>query len=184
MQDILDVAEEKMQKTVAHLDHELASVRAGRANPAVLDSIQVDYYGVPTPLQQIAAISVTEARILVIQPWDISSLKAIEKAILASDIGITPNNDGKVIRLVFPQLTEERRKELCKDVKKMGEDAKVSVRHIRHDFLEKQRAQKKAGELTEDDVKDGEKDIQKLTDKYVGEIDQLVADKNKEVMSI
>ena len=144
----------------------------------------VDYYGVPTPIQQMAAVSVSEARILVIQPWAASPLKAIEKAILASDIGITPTNDGKVLRLAFPQPTEDRRKELCKSIKKLGEEAKVAVRNVRRDSIEKLKAKKKASELTEDEVKDGEKKIQNLTDKYCASVDQLVSEKEKEIMSI
>ena len=184
MKELMKETEEKMKKTMKRLDHEFTTIRAGRANPAVLDKVQVDYYGVPTPIQQMAAISVAEARILVIQPWDMSTLKAIEKAILASDVGITPTNDGKVLRLVFPQLTEDRRKELCKNVKKLGEEAKVAVRNIRRETMDKLKAKKKASELTEDDVKDGEKQVQKLTDRYVGEIDKLIAEKDEEIMSI
>lgn len=184
MKETLKHAEEKMQKSVNSLQNNFASIRAGRATPAVLDKVNVDYYGVPTPIQQMAAISVAEARVLVIQPWDVSTLKAIEKAIQASDLGITPNNDGKVIRLAFPQPTEERRKELCKNVKKYGEDAKVSVRNVRRDVLDKFKAMKKNNEITEDDQKDAEKKLQKLTDKYCEEVDKAVADKEKEIMSI
>ncbi len=184
MKEQLKLTEEKMTKTLDRLRSDFGSIRAGRANPAVLDKVMVDYYGVPTAIQQMAAISVSEARILVIQPWDISSLKAIEKAILASDVGITPTSDGKVIRLAFPQLTEERRKELCKTVKKTGEEAKVSVRNIRRDALEKFKAMKKNSEITEDDQKDCEKKIQKLTDRYCEEVDKVVAEKEKEIMSI
>ncbi|MCC8111499.1 MAG: ribosome recycling factor [Ruminococcus sp.] len=184
MKELMKEIEEKMKKTLGRLEHEFTTIRAGRANPAVLDKVQVDYYGVPTPVQQMAAISVAEARILVIQPWDVTTLKAIEKAILASDVGITPTNDGKVLRLVFPQLTEDRRKELCKNVKKLGEDAKVAVRNIRRETIDKLKAKKKASELTEDDVKDGEKQVQKLTDRYVADIDKAVAKKDKEIMSI
>ncbi len=173
-----------MKKSIGRLEHEFTTIRAGRANPAVLDKVMVDYYGVPTPIQQMAAVSVSEARILVIQPWDATTLKAIEKAILASDVGITPTNDGKVLRLVFPQLTEDRRKELCKSIKKIGEDTKVAVRNVRRDTMEKLKAKKKASELTEDEVKDGEKKIQNLTDKYCTEVDKMVADKDKEIMSI
>lgn len=173
-----------MTKTIDRLKSDFASLRAGRANPAVLDKVTVDYYGAPTPIQSMAAVSVAEARILMIQPWDITSLKAIEKAILASDIGITPNNDGKVIRLTFPQLTEERRKDLCKGVKKSGEDAKVSVRNIRRDTMEKFKTMKKNNEITEDDMKDCEKKVQKLTDRFCEEVDKLVAEKEKEIMSI
>ncbi len=184
MKEQLKHTEEKMQKTVARLDNEFAAIRAGRATPSILDKITVDYYGAPTPIQQMAAISVAEARILLIQPWDMSSIKLIEKAILASDIGLTPSNDGKVIRLTFPQLTEDRRKELCKSVKKMGEESKVGVRNIRRDCVDKCKAMKKNAEITEDELKDGEKKIQKLTDKYCEQIDKLVADKEKEIMSI
>ncbi|MBP5604959.1 MAG: ribosome recycling factor, partial [Ruminiclostridium sp.] len=170
MNETLKTAEEKMGKCVIALEKEFSAIRAGRANPAVLDRITVDYYGVPTQINAMAAVSVAEARILVIQPWDISSLKAIEKAIMASDIGITPTNDGKVIRIVFPQLTEERRKELSKLIKKYGEDAKVAIRNIRRDANEKFKTMKKNSEITEDDVKDGDKKIQNLTDKYIEKI--------------
>jgi ribosome recycling factor len=173
-----------MSKAVDKLKHEFTTIRAGRANPAVLEKVSVDYYGTPTPINQMAAISVSEARILVIQPWDVSSLKPIEKAILASDIGITPTNDGKVIRLVFPQLTEDRRKELCKTIKKYGEDTKVAIRSVRRDAIEKFKTMKKNSEISEDDLKVCEKDIQNLTDKYCDAVDALVADKEKEVMSI
>ena len=158
--------------------------RAGRANPAILDKVLVDYYGAPTPINQMAAVSVSEARVLVIQPWDKSTLKTIEKAIQASDIGINPTNDGNVLRLTFPQLTEERRKELVKDIKKMGEDSKVGIRNIRRDTMEKLKALKKDNSITEDDQKDGEKKIQDLTDKFVKKVDSLVSDKEKEVLSI
>ncbi len=173
-----------MSKSVSSLENNFASIRAGRATPAVLDKITVDYYGTPTAIQAMAAVSVAEARVLMIQPWDKSCLKDIEKAILASDLGITPMNDGNVIRLSFPQPTEERRKELCKNVKKYGEEAKVSVRNVRRDTLDKFKAMKKNGELTEDDQKDAEKKLQKLTDKYCDEIDKAVAEKEKEIMSI
>ncbi len=184
MKEQLRIAEEKMTKTVDRLKNDFAALRAGRANAAVLDKVMVDYYGAPTPVQQMAAISVAEARILLIQPWDVTSLKAIEKAILASDIGITPNNDGKVIRLAFPQLTEERRKDLCKTVKKSGEEAKVSVRNIRRDAIEKLKTMKKNSEITEDDQKEAEKKVQKLTDRFCEEVDKAVAEKEKEIMSI
>ncbi len=184
MKELMKETEEKMKKSLGRLSHEYSTIRAGRANPAVLDKVNVDYYGVPTPIQQMAAVSVAEARILVIQPWDATTLKPIEKAILASDIGITPTNDGKVLRLVFPQLTEDRRKELCKDIKKLGEETKVAVRNVRRDAMDKMKAMKKANELTEDEVKDGEKKIQNVTDKYVAEIDVMVSDKEKEIMSI
>lgn len=184
MKTVLKETEDKMKKTLQRLESDFAAIRAGRANPAVLDKVTVDYYGAPTPLNQMAAISVSEARILVIQPWDMSSLKSIEKAILASDVGITPTNDGKVLRLVFPQLTEERRKELCKSIKKYGEECKVAVRNVRRDAMEKIKAMKKNSELTEDEVKTGEKDIQKITDKYCDSADKLVSEKEKEIMSI
>ena len=184
MHSEVKVFEEKMNKTISVLEQEYASLRAGRANPAVLDKIRVDYYGAPTPIQQIAAVSVTEARILVIQPWDKSALKAIEKAIQTSDLGINPSNDGTVIRIEFPQLTEERRKELCKQIRKTGEDSKVAIRSIRRDANEKFKALKKNGEVTEDDLKSLEKDIQDLTDKMCKEIDAIAAEKEKEIMSI
>jgi ribosome recycling factor len=184
MKEVLNTAKEKMEKTLKVLGSDFAAIRAGRANPAVLDRIQVDYYGTPTPINQMAAISVQDARVLVIQPWDKSSLKSIEKAIQASDLGINPANDGSVIRLAFPQLTEERRKELCKEIKKMGEESKVAVRSIRRDANDKIKAMKKDGELTEDDVKQFDKDIQKLTDKYVESVDSAVSVKEKEILSI
>ena len=170
--------EEKMNASVNHLVHELASIRAGRANPAILAKVAVDYYGSPTPLQQIAAVAVAEA------PWDRSMLKPISKAIQTSDIGINPIDDGQVIRLVFPAPTEERRKQLTKDVKKQGEDAKTAVRNIRRDAMDKFKAMKKAGEITEDDQKKLEEETQKLTDKYVKMIDDTCADKNKEIMEV
>ncbi len=173
-----------MSKTLSGLVNNFATIRAGRATPAVLDRINVDYYGVPTQIQAMAAVSSPEPRVLLIQPWDKSTLKEIEKAILASDLGITPMNDGNVIRLNFPQPTEDRRKELCKSVKKYGEEAKVSVRNIRRDTMEKFKTMKKNGELTEDDLKDAEKKLQKLTDKYVEEVDKAIAEKEKEIMSI
>ena len=176
--------ENKMKKTAEVLKTQLASVRAGRANAAVLDQITVDYYGVPTPIQQVASISVPDPRSLMIQPWDGSVLKGIEKAILASDLGINPQNDGRVIRLVFPQLTEERRKELAKQVKKYGEESKVAVRNIRREAMDKAKAMKKAGELTEDSQKTMEEDVQKLTDKYIKNIDAAVEEKQKEIMSV
>ena len=176
--------EEKMNASVNHLIHELASIRAGRANPAILDKVTVDYYGSPTPIQQIAAVAVAEARILTISPWDRSMLKPISKAIQTSDIGINPIDDGQVIRLVFPAPTEERRKELCKQVSKEGEGAKVSIRNIRRDAVDKFKAQKKANELSEDDLKDAEKDVQELTDKYTKLIDKAVKEKEQEVMSL
>ena len=176
--------EEKMKKTVASLELEMGTVRAGRANPNVLNKITVDNYGVQTPINQVGNISVPEGRVLQIQPWDSSMLKAIEKSILASDLGINPSNDGKVIRLVFPELTEERRKSLSKDIKKMGEDSKVAVRNVRRDALDTFKKEEKKGEVTEDDLKKLEDAIQKLTDKYVVEIDKTVDAKTKDIMSI
>ena len=176
--------EDKMKKTVEVLQAQYAAVRAGRANPAVLNQISVDYYGSPTPINQIANISTPEARVLNIQPWDPQSLKLIEKAILASDLGINPQNDGRVIRLVFPQLTEERRKDLIKQTKKYGEDSKVAIRNIRRDAMEAFKGLKKKSELTEDDLKDVEKDMQKLTDDYIKEIDKVAAAKEKELAEI
>lgn len=184
MKETLKLTEEKMEKCINALSNEFAAIRAGRANPAILDKIQVDYYGVPTQINAMAAVSVAEARILVIQPWDASSIKAIEKAIIASDIGITPTNDGKALRLVFPQLTEERRKELCKQIKKYGEEAKVTVRNIRRDTMDKFKTMKKNNEITEDDVKDCEKKVQNVTDKYCEKIDKICADKEKEIMTV
>lgn len=184
MNERIKKAEEKMNKSIDRLKNEFASIRAGRANPAVLDKAVVDYYGVPTPINQMAAVSVSESRILLIQPWDASTLKAIEKAILTSDIGITPTNDGKVIRLVFPQPTEEKRKELCKEIKKYGEETKVAVRSVRRDAIEDIKKMKKQGEITEDDQKDLENEVQKLTDKFCKNVDTLVSEKEKEVMSL
>ena len=176
--------EEKMNKTIGALETDLISVRAGRANPAILDKITVEYYGAVTPLAQVGSISVPEAHTIIIQPWDGSVLKDIEKAILASDIGITPNNDGKVIRLNFPPLTEERRKELNKGVSKRGEDAKVAIRNIRRDAIEAFKKQKKAGDITEDDLKDLEEQVQKLTDKFIKKIEGIIADKEKEILAV
>ena len=176
--------ESKMIKAINSLEGDLASIRAGRANPAILDKITVEYYGVQTPLAQVGTISVTEARTIIVQPWDVSVLKEIEKAILASDIGINPNNDGKVIRLNFPPLTEERRKELNKSVSKRGEEAKVAVRNIRRDSIEQFKKQKKANEITEDDLKDMEEQIQKMTDKFVKQIDGIIAEKEKEILEV
>ncbi len=180
----IKLMEEKMKKTVNVLKEELASLRAGRANPAVLDKITVDYYGVPTPINQLGNISVPEARIILIQPWESKILSDIEKSILKSDLGLNPNNDGKVIRLVFPALTEERRKELTKVIKKDGENGKVAIRAIRRDTIENFKVQKKNAEITEDDLKDLEKDIQKLTDKYIDEIDKAVEAKIEEIMEV
>ena len=176
--------ESKMKKTAEVLKTQLASVRAGRANAAVLDQITADYYGVPTPIQQVASVSVPDPRSLLIQPWDASVLKGIEKAILASELGINPQNDGRAIRLVFPQLTEERRKELAKQVKKYGEEAKVAVRNIRREAIDKFKKQQKASEITEDDYKTVEKDIQKLTDDYIKEVEGIADKKEKELFEI
>lgn len=176
--------DEKMEKSIAYMKADFASIRAGRANPAVLDRIMVDYYGTPTPINQMAALSVSEARVLVVQPWDASSLRSIEKAIQASDIGINPTNDGRVLRIVFPQLTEERRRELAKNIKKMGEDTKVAIRSIRRDAIETFKKQQKASEMTEDDLKLSEDAIQKLTDSKCKLVDDLMAEKEKEIMEI
>jgi len=184
MKDTIAAMKEKMNKSLNALANELATIRAGRANPAVLDKIQVDYWGTPTPIQQMAAVSVSEGRILVISPWEKNQLKNIEKAIQASDIGINPTNDGSVIRLAFPQLTEDRRKELCKSVKKIGEESKVAVRSIRRDTIEKLKTMKKNSEITEDDLKDCEKKVQDLTDKMCADVDKMVADKEKEIMTV
>lgn len=176
--------ETKMEKAIASLNNDFAAIRAGRANPAILDKVTVEYYGVATPITQVGTISVPEARTIIIQPWDITILSDIEKAILKSDIGINPNNDGKCIRLNFPPLTEERRKELAKGISKRGEEAKVVVRGIRRDSLEGFKKQKKDGEITEDDLKDLETKVQKLTDRFVKEIDEIVAAKEKEIMEV
>ena len=178
------VYKDKMKKTTEILAQQFASVRAGRANAAVLDQITVEYYGTPTPIQQIATIAAPDPRTLTIQPWDGSALKNIEKAILASDLGINPQNDGRIIRLVFPQLTEERRKELAKLVRKYGEDGKVAVRNVRRDAMDFFKKQQKKSEITEDDLKKIEKDVQDLTDKYTKKIDDLCAAKEKELMAI
>lgn len=180
----MKTAEEKMNKTISVLEADLASIRAGRANPAILDKVTVDYYGVATPIAQVGTISVPEARMIVIQPWDASILHQIEKAIQMSDIGINPNNDGKVIRLSFPPLTEERRKELVKDVSKRGEEAKVAIRAIRRDTIEQYKKQKKNNEITEDDLADLEEEIQKTTDKFVKKIDGIIAEKEKEILAV
>ena len=176
--------QEKMDKTLANLDSEFGTIRAGRANPHVLDRIMVEYYGAPTPLQQVANISVPEARMIQIQPWEGSRVKEIEKAINMSDLGINPTNDGKVIRLVFPELTEERRKDLEKEVKKKGEAAKVAVRNIRRDANDFVKKQNKAGDLNDDQAKDEEDKVQKMTDKYIKQIDEAVDAKSKEIMTV
>lgn len=183
MSDI-KVYEDKMVKTIEALEEEYTTIRAGRANPHILDKIKVDYYGTPTSLQQVANISVPEARMLQIQPWESSLIKEIEKAILVSDLGLTPNNDGKVIRLVFPELTEDRRKELAKDVKKKGDNAKVAVRNVRRDANDAFKKQNKAGEISDDELKVTEDDIQKLTDKYTALIDKAVENKTKEILTV
>ena len=175
---------EKMDKTIRVFQENLAEVRAGRANPAILNKIKVDYYGVPTPISQVAGISVPEARLIVIQPWDASVLKDIEKSILASDIGINPNNDGKVIRLAFPELNEERRKALVKDIRKMAEETKIAIRNTRRDGIDEFKKKQKEAEITEDELKSAEEGIQKLTDKSIEEIDNILANKEKEIMSV
>jgi len=182
--EAMNNAKEKMNKVIDNLEKEFGTIRAGRANPGVLDKIQVDYYGTMSPINTMASVSVSEARILVISPYDATALKAIEKAIMASDIGINPTNDGKSIRIVFPQLTEERRKDLVKQVSKYGEEAKVAVRNVRRDAVEKFKAMKKASELTQDDLKDCEKDVQKLTDDSTKRIDGICKDKEKEIMTV
>ena len=179
-----NIIKEKMNKSIDNLREKFAEVRAGRANPAILNKVSVEYYGTPTPINQVAGISVPEARLIVIQPWDASILKEIEKAILASDIGINPNNDGKVIRLSFPELTEERRKELVKDIKKMAEESKVAVRAIRRDGIDKAKAMQKNSEITEDDLRAAEEDIQKLTDKKIDQIDKILEAKEKEILTV
>jgi ribosome recycling factor len=176
--------ESKMQKAVDVLQTKYSAVRAGRANPSILDQIKVDYFNTPTPIQQIASISTPDPRTLMIQPWDASSLKIIEKAILASELGITPANDGRVLRLAFPQPTEERRKELIKQIQKQAEESKVAIRNVRRDAVEKFKAMKKKSEITEDDMVNTEKDLQKLTDKYIAEIDSVVKKKETEIMEI
>ena len=175
---------EKMSKTLESLNTRLSEVRAGRANPAILNKVKINYYGTPTPINQVAGVSVPEARMIVIQPWDTSVLKDIEKAILASEIGINPNNDGKVIRLAFPELTEERRKELVKEIKKYAEESKVAVRNSRREAIDKFKAMQKEGEITEDELKQAEDEVQKITDKNTEEIDKMIEGKEKEIMSI
>ncbi len=175
---------EKMKKTIEALNENLSAIRAGRANPAILNKINVEYYGVPTPLTQVASVSVPEARMIVIQPWDANILKDIEKEITKSDIGIMPNNDGKVIRLNFPELNEERRKEIVKTVKKIGEDSKVSIRAIRRDAIDFAKNLKKNNEISEDELKGEEDNVQKVTDKFVAEIDSIIAAKEKEIMQV
>ena len=183
MDERIQKYEEKMKKTLASLESELATIRAGRANPHILDKLTVDYYGAPTPLQQVANITVPEARMIQIQPWESSLIKGIEKAILVSDLGLNPSNDGKVIRLVFPELTEERRKELVKDVKKKGEGAKVAVRNIRRDANDAFKKLAKQ-DVSEDEIKELEDQIQKLTDKYIKEVDKAIENKSKEILTV
>ena len=184
MDQRLALYEEKMDKCVDYLLTEFAAIRAGRANPNVLNKIRVDYYGTPTPIQQVANVSVPEPRMIQIAPWDRSLIKAIEKAIMTSELGINPSNDGVVIRLIFPEVTEERRKQLAKDVKKKGEEQKVAVRNVRRDGVDAVKKMEKASEITEDDRKDLEEQLQKLTDKYVKDIDKAVEDKTKEIMTV
>lgn len=183
MDDRLKVYDEKMNKSINNLMSELDTIRAGRANPNILSKIKVDYYGTPTPLNQMAGINVPEARVLQIQPWDVSSVKAIEKALLSSEIGITPSSDGKIIRLVFPELTAERRKELSKDVKKKGEEAKVAIRNIRRDGIDHIKKLSKE-DVSEDIIKDLEDEIQKMTDKFIEEVDKHIDVKSKEIMTV
>ena len=176
--------ESKMEKTIEAFDIKLSEVRAGRANPAILNKVKIDYYGSKTPINQVAGISVPEARLIVIQPWDVSVLKEIEKAILAADIGINPNNDGKVIRLAFPELTEERRKDLVKEIKKYAEEAKVSVRAARRDGIDDFKNKQKSSEITEDELRIAENEIQKITDKHIEEIDNIFSKKEKDILSV
>ena len=176
--------EDKMQKSLDSMANDFMTIRAGRANPHVLDKVKVDYYGVATPVAQVGNVSVPEARTIMIQPWEASMVKAIEKAIMTSDIGINPTNDGKCIRLVFPELTEERRKDLAKDVKKKGEAAKVAVRNIRRDANDALKKMGKGGDISEDEIKDLEDQVQKLTDKFIAEIDGAIAEKTKEIMTV
>ena len=184
MEELIMTYEDKMEKSLDNLYSEYTSIRAGRANPHILDKITVDYYGTPTPLQQVGNISVPEARMIVIQPWEASILKDIEKALLMSDLGLTPTNDGKMIRLVFPELTEERRKELVKDVKKKGENAKVAVRNIRRDAMDAIKKKGKEDGISEDEIKEYQDDVQKSTDKYVAKIDAAVEEKSKEILAV
>ena len=184
MQEHLKLYEDKMEKSLDVLLDEYASIRAGRANPHVLDRLRIDYYGTPTPIQQVGNVTVPEARMIVIQPWEKSLLKEIEKAILVSDLGINPTNDGNVIRLVFPELTEERRKDLAKDVKKKGEGAKVAIRNIRRDAMDSIKKMEKAGDISEDDLKQGEEKIQKSTDKMIEKVDKAIETKTKEIMTV
>lgn len=183
MENIKDI-EGRMQKSVDNLKEEYVTMRAGRANPHILDRLRVDYYGTPTPIQQVANVSVPEARMIQIQPWEASLIKDIEKAILVSDLGLTPNNDGKTIRLVFPELTEDRRKELAKDIKKKGDNAKVAIRNIRRDANDAIKKENKAGDISDDEAKNSEDEIQKITDKYIAMIDSAIDDKTKEILTV
>ena len=184
METVFAKTKEKMEKCLTALERDYSAVRAGRANPAILDKVMVDYYGVPTPINQMAAVSVPEARLLVVQPWDASTLKEIEKAINTADIGINPQNDGKVIRLTFPQLTEEHRKTLQKDISKRGEEAKVAVRNVRRDAMDDIKKLKKDNEITEDDQKNGEKKLQDITDDYIKQVEAITKKKEEEILSI
>lgn len=184
MDERLNIYEEKMKKTMNNLSEEYGGIRAGRANPHVLDKLRVDYYGTPTPIQQVANVNVPEPRMIQIQPWEPSMVKVIEKTILTSDLGIHPTNDGKVIRLVFPELTEERRKELAKDVKKKGENAKVAIRNIRRDGNDTFKKLSKSADISEDEIKDLEESLQKLTDKYIANVDKAVEEKTKEILTV
>ena len=183
MENIKDI-EGRMQKSVDNLKEEYVTIRAGRANPHILDRLRVDYYGTPTPIQQVANVSVPEARMIQIQPWEASLIKDIEKAILVSDLGLTPNNDGKTIRLVFPELTEDRRKELAKDIKKKGDNTKVAIRNIRRDANDAIKKENKAGDISDDEAKNSEDEIQKITDKYIAMIDSAIDDKTKEILTV
>ena len=183
MENIKDI-EGRMQKSVDNLKEEYVTIRAGRANPHILDRLRVDYYGTPTPIQQVANVSVPEARMIQIQPWEASLIKDIEKAILVSDLGLTPNNDGKTIRLVFPELTEDRRKELAKDIKKKGDNAKVAIRNIRRDANDAIKKENKAGDISDEEAKNSEDEIQKITDKYIAMIDSAIDDKTKEILTV
>ncbi len=184
MEQLFEKTKQRMEKCITSLNNDYATIRAGRANPAVLNKVNVDYYGVPTQINQMAQVSVSEATNLVITPWDVTTLKAIEKAINESDIGINPQNDGKCIRLIFPKLTEERRKEISKDISKRGEEAKIAVRSVRHDSMDELKKMKKNGDITEDDLDDGEDEIQKITDKYIKECDEAAKAKKEEIMSV
>ena len=184
METVFAKTEERMGKAIDSLNHDYAAIRAGRANPGVLDKVEIDYYGVPTPINQVAAVSISEARVLVIQPWDKNMIQPIEKAIQASDIGINPMNDGNVIRLTFPALTEDRRREIAKEISKRSEEAKVAIRNIRRDGMDAIKKFKKDNEITEDDQKNGEEKLQKITDKKIKEIEEIAAAKENEVMSV